>query len=200
MARYLDKWRERLPASGRLRIGLCWAGSGAHVNDRRRSMPLEHFAKLLAVPGVDFVSLQKEVESGAGRDPARARRRSVRRKNFETFADTAAVVALLDLVITVDTSVAHLAGAMGKATALLLPFAPDFRWLLDRTDSPWYPTMRLFRQSAIGDWDGPLERLRQELVDVAQPAEPAVLTYSVRLTASGRPCLGLGAAVRPDAP
>ncbi len=70
---------------------------------------------------------------------------------------------MLDLVIAVDTSVAHLAGAMAKAVALLVPFSPDFRWMLDRTDSPWYPTMRLFRQTAIGDWDGPLERLRQEL-------------------------------------
>jgi ADP-heptose:LPS heptosyltransferase len=75
---------------------------------------------------------------------------------------------MLDLIIAVDTSVAHLAGALGKAVALLLPFAPDFRWLLDRTDSPWYPTMRLFRQSAIGDWDTPLTRLRDELAAVAR--------------------------------
>ena len=75
---------------------------------------------------------------------------------------------MLDLVIAVDTSVAHLAGAMGKAVALLVPFAPDFRWLLARTDSPWYPTMRLFRQSAIDDWQGPLERLRSELAALAR--------------------------------
>jgi ADP-heptose:LPS heptosyltransferase len=74
---------------------------------------------------------------------------------------------MLDLVIAVDTSVAHLAGAMAKAVGLLVPFAPDFRWMLERTDTPWYPTMRLFRQSAIGDWDGPLARLRQELAGVA---------------------------------
>ncbi len=89
-------------------------------------------------------------------------------QEFSDFADTAAVIAMLDLIITVDTSVAHLAGAMGKAVALLLPFSPDYRWLLDRTDSPWYPTMRLFRQTAIGDWDEPIERLRQELAEVAQ--------------------------------
>jgi ADP-heptose:LPS heptosyltransferase len=88
-------------------------------------------------------------------------------QEFTDFADTAAVVAMLDLVITVDTSVAHLAGAMGKAVALLLPFSPDWRWLLDRTDSPWYPTMRLFRQTAICDWDTPLERVREELAAVA---------------------------------
>ena len=74
---------------------------------------------------------------------------------LQDFADTAAVVALLDRVIAVDTSVAHLAGAMGKAVDLLVPFSSDWRWLIDRSDSPWYPTMRLFRQSAIGDWDGP---------------------------------------------
>ena len=89
------------------------------------------------------------------------------------FADTAAAVAALDLVIAVDTSVAHIAGALGKAVALLLPFSPDFRWMLDRTDSPWYPTMRLFRQSAIGDWDDPLGRLRHELAAVAsRPVKP----------------------------
>jgi ADP-heptose:LPS heptosyltransferase len=75
---------------------------------------------------------------------------------------------MLDLVISVDTSVAHLAGAMGKPVALLLPFSPDWRWLLDRTDSPWYPTVRLFRQAAIGDWSGPIGRLQQELADVAR--------------------------------
>jgi ADP-heptose:LPS heptosyltransferase len=75
---------------------------------------------------------------------------------------------MLDLLITVDTSVAHVAGAMGKAVALLLPFAPDWRWLLHRTDTPWYPSMRLFRQTAIADWDHPLDQLRQELTDAAQ--------------------------------
>ena len=94
-------------------------------------------------------------------------------QEFADFADTAAVVAMLDLVISVDTSVAHLAGAMAKAVGVLLPFSPDFRWMLDRTDSPWYPTMRLFRQSAIGDWDGPLERLRHELSALgSRPLKP----------------------------
>ena len=89
-------------------------------------------------------------------------------EDFADFADTAAVVAMLDLVISVDTSVAHLAGAMAKATAVLLPFSPDFRWLLDRSDSPWYPTMRLYRQTTIGDWNGPLQRLTTELAAVAR--------------------------------
>ena len=84
---------------------------------------------------------------------------------------------MLDLVIAVDTSVAHLAGAMGKAIGLLVPFAPDFRWMLDRTDSPWYPTMRLFRQSAIGDWDTPLARIRNELADVASRPLPQATAH-----------------------
>ena len=88
---------------------------------------------------------------------------------------------------------------MGKAVALLVPFSPDWRWLLDRTDSPWYPSMRIFRQATIGDWDGPLQRVQQELADVAR--RPAASTgYSLRLIASGRPCLGCGAVARPDAP
>ena len=162
----IAKWRARLPQNGRLRIGICWAGGSLHLNDRNRSIPLERFAALLSVPGLDFVSLQKEVsetQSAILRDHGVAQLG----QDFDDFADTAAVMAMLDLVITVDTSVAHLAGAMGKATGLLVPFAPDFRWMLDRTDSPWYPTMRLFRQSAIGDWDAPLARIRSELAGVA---------------------------------
>jgi ADP-heptose:LPS heptosyltransferase len=121
---------------------------------------------VLSIPGVDFVSLQKEVGE---QDAAILSEHGVTQlgQEFADFADTAAVLTMLDLVISVDTSVAHLAGAMAKATALLVPFSPDFRWMLDRTDSPWYPTMRLFRQSAIGDWNGPLDRLRQELAGVA---------------------------------
>jgi ADP-heptose:LPS heptosyltransferase len=135
-------------------------------------MALERFATLLAVPGLDFVNVQKDV-SEAQTEILRDHGVIQLGQEFADFADTAAVVAMLDLVIAVDTSVAHLAGAMGKPVALLVPFSPDFRWLLDRTDSPWYPSMRLFRQTAIGDWDGPLAKLREELVDVARrPAKP----------------------------
>jgi tetratricopeptide (TPR) repeat protein len=162
----IAKWRGRLPDGGWLRVGICWAGTTAHSNNRRRSIPLESFAAVLSAADVDFVSLQKDVDET---DAAMLRALGVVQlgQEFEDFADTAAVVAMLDLVIAVDTSVAHLAGAMGKAVGLLVPFAPDFRWLLERTDSPWYPTMRLFRQSAIDDWRGPLERVRQELAAVA---------------------------------
>jgi ADP-heptose:LPS heptosyltransferase len=87
---------------------------------------------------------------------------------FADFSDTAAVVSMLDLVIAVDTSVAHLAGAMGKGVALLVPFSPDWRWLLDRADSPWYPSMRIFRQTKSSDWSGPVARLRDEIHDAAE--------------------------------
>ena len=155
---YADRiaaWQPRLPDNGRARVGVCWAGNPGFGNDRHRSIPLERFAALFGVPGIDFVSLQKEV------NPAHAallEQHGILRlgEQFEDFADTAAVIAMLDLVVAVDTSVAHLAGAMGRVTALLLPFSPDWRWLLDRNDSPWYPTMRLFRQSSTGDWDEPL--------------------------------------------
>jgi Tfp pilus assembly protein PilF len=130
----LNKWRGSMPSNGRLRVGICWAGSATHLNDRNRSIALEQFATLLSVPGLDFVSIQKEVSEPHS---ALLRSHGVMQlgQEFTDLADTAAVLAMLDLVISVDTSVAHLAGAMGKALALLLPFAPDFRWL-DRTDSP----------------------------------------------------------------
>jgi hypothetical protein len=166
----LAKWRDRVPLNGRLRVGVCWAGSAAHLNDRNRSIALARFATLLTVPGVDFVSVQKET-SEAERALLRASGVVQLGPECTDFADTAAVVSMLDLLISVDTSVAHLGGAMGKAVALLLPFASDFRWLVDRTDSPWYPTMRLYRQPAIGDWDTPLQRLREELAVVAGRAD-----------------------------
>jgi tetratricopeptide (TPR) repeat protein len=158
----MTKWRDRVPDNGRLRIGICWAGTVGHVNNRRRSIPLDRFAAILSAPGVDFISLQKEIGAAEAEILSAHGVRQLGQE-FADFADTAAVIAMLDLVISVDTSVAHLAGAMAKAVGLLLPFSPDFRWMLDRTDSPWYPTMRLFRQPAIGDWDAPLARLKQEL-------------------------------------
>jgi hypothetical protein len=162
----VTKWRERLPQNGRLHVGICWAGNSVHLNDRQRSIALERFAKLLSVSGVDYISLQKEVSAT---EATILREHSVNQlgQEFQDFSDTAAVISMLDLIITVDTSIAHLAGAMSKAVALLVPFSPDWRWMLDRTDSPWYPTMRLIRQSAIGDWNGPIKRVHQELSAIA---------------------------------
>ncbi|MFN7306717.1 MAG: tetratricopeptide repeat protein [Alphaproteobacteria bacterium] len=152
----IARWVQRLPI-GRRRIGLVWSGSDAHARDALRSMPL---AKLFSLfqPEDIWVSLQKEVrdsdrpalQSSGLFDPS---------GDLEDFADTAALISALDLVIAVDTSVAHLAGALGKPTWLMLPFAPDFRWLLKREDSPWYPSLRLFRQQRPGDWDGVIARV-----------------------------------------
>ena len=163
----IEQWRRRLRHNGQLRVGVCWGGSAAHVGDRRRSIAFEQFATLLTVPGIDFVSLQKDINDTQA---ARLRELGVIQlgQHFEDFSDTAAVVAQLDLVISVDTSVAHLAGAMAKAVAVLIAYSPDWRWMLHRSDSPWYPTMRLFRQTALGDWSETLERLRCELVEVAR--------------------------------
>jgi tetratricopeptide (TPR) repeat protein len=173
----IDAWRPRLPQHGRRRIGLCWAGNPVHSNDRNRSMQLEYLRRVLSVPGLDFVSVQKAVSDA---DAAILREHGVAQlgQEFADFSDTAAVIAMLDLIIAVDTSVAHLAGAMGKAVALLIPYSPDWRWLRDRTDSPWYPSMRIFRQKVIGDWSDPVERVRCELEEVARRSDHAAAQAS----------------------
>jgi len=127
---------------------LVWAGNPYHRNDRHRSIPATALAPILAVPGVRFFSLQ----IGGTRFDAPARVMDLT-EGVRDFADTAAILAQLDLLVTVDTAAAHLAGALGRPCWLLLPYAPDWRWLLDRMDSPWYPSLRLFRQNRPGDWD-----------------------------------------------
>ena len=155
-------WRGRLAAYGGLKVGLVWAGNPKHKNDHNRSCSLALLEPLLAMPDVSWFSLQK--------GPAARQRENLPRSNLidlapelATFADTAAVLASLDLLITVDTSVAHLAGALGRPAWVMLPFAPDWRWLLERSDSPWYDEMRLFRQPAIGDWPRVVEKLHAAL-------------------------------------
>jgi len=161
------EWRDRLPQTGRPRIGLCWAGSGAHLNDHNRSIALSRFAEILSLPDLHFISVQRDADAEA---QTILQRHGVVElgQDFESFSDTAAVLAELDVLISVDTAVAHLAGALGNAVALLLPYPAEWRWLTDRADSPWYPTMRLFRQTVAGDWDAPLARLRKELGLLAQ--------------------------------
>jgi len=153
-------WRERLgPRKGNLRVGLAWAGSPKHADDARRSIALEKFAPVLANPNIEFISLQV--------GPAGARAAQHGMVDFTSelrdFSDTAALVDQLDLVVTVDTAVAHLAGAMAKPTWVLLAKTPDWRWLLGRADSPWYPGLRLFRQERRGDWDAVIEAIAQKL-------------------------------------
>jgi len=128
---------------------------------------LSRYAALFSAPNVEFVTLQKELGPG---DAATLRRHSnvtALGGELSDFADTAALISLLDLVVSVDTSVVHLTGAIGRPFWLLVPFAPDFRWLLEREDSPWYPTARLFRQPRIDDWESVFERVRGELERLA---------------------------------
>jgi tetratricopeptide (TPR) repeat protein len=155
-------WRERLPRRRPL-IGLVWSGERSHDNDRNRSLRLETLLPLLKTQAT-FVSLQHEVRD---EDAALLQQQSAIvhvGNRFSDFADTAAVISLLDAVIAADTAVAHLAGAMGKPLLLLLPFGADFRWLRERDDSPWYPTARLFRQPAFGDWTSVVEAVRSQIM------------------------------------
>ncbi|HKA46355.1 MAG TPA: tetratricopeptide repeat protein [Burkholderiales bacterium] len=155
----VNEWRNRLGVQTLPRVGLTWAGRPGHKNDHNRSIPLVEFEKLLS-GRAQFVSLQKELRP-ADRAALEARRDILHfGDELKDFADTAALVELMDVVVSVDTSVAHLAGAMGKRVWLLLPFAPDWRWLLQRDDSPWYPTATLLRQPTIGDWASVIERAR----------------------------------------
>ena len=157
----------RLPPAldGQSRVGIAWAGRPTHKNDANRSCALTHFIDLASVPGVNIFSLQKGpreadiVEHGCAALIANMGPR------LNDFADTAAILEQLDLVITVDTAVAHLAGALGKEVWVALPFAPDWRWLLGTDKSPWYPTMKLFRQGSPGDWDGVFADIHRALQD-----------------------------------
>jgi tetratricopeptide (TPR) repeat protein len=159
----LDRWQAHLPERRGFRVGLVWSGNVTHRDDHNRSIAFVGLAPLLEVPGLQFFSLQKELrEADAAALAAEPRVTDIARA-FDDFTDTAAAVALMDLVISVDTSVAHLAGALGKPVWLLLPLCPDWRWLTEREDSPWYPTARLFRQPAIGDWASVIMQVRQQL-------------------------------------
>jgi tetratricopeptide (TPR) repeat protein len=173
-----ESWRRRLPRGAAV-IGLAWSGNPESSRDRQRSIPFEKFAPLLAVPGTQFVSLQKDVRP----TDARAFREQSRvidlGGDLKDFSDTAAVVSQLDMVVTVDTAVAHLAGAMGKPVWILLPYVPDFRWLLDCTESPWYPSARLFRKSKGGDWDEVISRVTSELTI----ASPSLLDWRSKISA-----------------
>ena len=155
------EWRERLAQYATPRIGLAWSGRPTHVNDHNRSIPLVALAPLFG-GDARFVSLQREY-----RDSDLADLESLPIIRFDDaivdFADTAAIVDELDLVITVDTAVAHLAGALGKPVWIMLPRVPDWRWLLERDDSPWYPTARLFRQPRVGDWSSVIARVAATL-------------------------------------
>ena len=172
------RWAARLPAQGVLRVGLAWAGNTQHPNDRFRSMDLSELKGVLGVGGVRFVSLQKgEAAAAGGKLPAGVDWIDVGAE-LEDFGDTAAVISQLDLVICVDTAVAHLAGALGKPVWVMVAQPADFRWLEGREDSPWYPTLRLFRQSRRDDWSDVVERVKAALEEFVRggPAVPPATT------------------------
>ena len=172
----VEVWRKRLadqPAS--LKVGIAWAGRPTHPNDRNRSLKLGAFAPLAQVAGVRFVSLQKGEAAAEAKSPPEGMDLLDAGPELKDFGDTAALVAALDLVIAVDTSVVHLAGALGKPVWVLLPFAPDWRWLLNRDDSPWYPTMRLFRQQRRMEWEPVVASIREELHALAEISRSKLL-------------------------
>jgi hypothetical protein len=156
-----QSWRTTLGAPPTMRVGLAWAGNPEHRSDRRRSLSPETLAPLLECPGLQFYSLQIDRPSGGFSEESPLIDLT---PHITDFADTAAFVAELDLVITVDTAVAHLAGALGKPVWMLNRFDSCWRWFLNRDDTPWYHSMRQFRQTSRGDWAGVIERVRDALL------------------------------------
>lgn len=171
------QWGRRFAAvcpAGYRKIGLAWAGRPEHGNDRNRSISLTDLAPIGGLEGVALVSLQKgQGTAGLGEVFWRAPVFNVGHE-FDAFIDTAAAITHLDLVVTVDTAIAHLAGALGKPCWIMLPYAPDWRWLQERTDTPWYPNTRLFRQPAYGDWKTVIADVTKALAD-SLPARPPVM-------------------------
>ena len=155
-------WRDAIAGPG-LKVGLVWAGRPQQWDDRKRSISLQQLAPLARVPDVAFYSLQVGVAAAQAARPPESMRLVDVAARFKDFSDTAAIIASLDLVITIDTSVAHLAGAMGVPVWVLVAQAPDWRYHLGRSDNPWYPTMRLFRQERDGDWSGAIEQVAAAL-------------------------------------
>jgi tetratricopeptide (TPR) repeat protein/glycosyltransferase involved in cell wall biosynthesis len=156
------------------KIGIVWSGNPENPYNRTRAVPLERLLTLTDLTGIQFYSLQKDLQPEAAAQLQSHPEVIDLRSHLTDFVATATLINQLDLVISVDTAVTHLAGALGKPVWLLLPFAPDWRWLLDRSDSPWYPTLRIFRQSAYGDWDSPIAQIRQALLQhwLLQPIDP----------------------------
>ena len=157
------KWRRMLAGDSAFRVGLVWRGSPLHQTDQDRSASLEAFSSLADLDGVSLYSLQVGPAAEEAASPPAGMRLTDLTDRLEDFSDTAALIANLDLIISVDTAVAHLGAALGKPVWTLLPFVPEWRWLVGRCDSPWYPTMRLFRQQSPGDWSGVIDRVREEL-------------------------------------
>ncbi len=171
------RWNKRLATMRGVKIGLVWAGNPEHVNDSRRSVDLKLLAPLFGVRGASFASLQFGPRTADLKKLKGKRAIEDLAPAFGDFIETAGAIDALDLVITVDTSVAHLAGALGKPVWVLLPWVTDWRWMLNREDNPWYPTMRLFRQRKGEDWGFVVARMVQELEAVAQGDEAPLMPF-----------------------
>jgi tetratricopeptide (TPR) repeat protein len=165
-------WRQKLGPARAYRVALVWAGRPTHGNDANRSLALHHLAALLQLEGVEVLSVQK----GEAVEQIKALTPGCRLRNLspeiQSFEDTAAILSEVDELVTVDTSVAHLAGGLGCQVRVLLPLIPDWRWLLSRADSPWYPTARLYRQTARGAWAEPVAALVADVANAARAHRP----------------------------
>ncbi|MEI7711655.1 MAG: glycosyltransferase family 9 protein [Rhodospirillales bacterium] len=169
-------WRERLAMQlpvGTRRIGLAWTGRPTHPNDKRRSIPLAHLLPLAELGPAAFVSLQKPMPVRDLEHISAFAHMTDLSNELTNFGETAAVIENLDLIITVDTSMGHLAGALGKPVWIMIPKAADWRWMLDRSDTPWYPSARLFRQAKPGAWDPVLASVRDALAEEMAKPFPA---------------------------
>ncbi len=161
----IASWSKRIGGGDRLNVGFVWKGSHNHQRNRWRSPGIHVLGPLIDLPGIQAVSLQKDDEAADLRGAELLATVLPMGQEFRNFTDTAAAIHHLDLVIAPDTAVAHLAGALGKPVWLMLPYVAEWRWLMDRDDSPWYPTMRLFRQTERGSWSNPVERARAALME-----------------------------------
>ena len=159
------RWTERLGKGPELKVGLAWRGSTIHPKDRHRSVSVETVRPILNMSGIRLFAMQVDAGDVEGTLPDTLDDVS---GELSEFADTAACIAGLDLVISVDTAIAHLAGSLAKPVWILLPFSPDWRWMLEREDSPWYPSARLYRQTAPDDWQSVVERIATDLKDKAE--------------------------------
>jgi hypothetical protein len=164
----LAKWRDRLAGLPRPLVALVWAGRPTHPNDANRSLTLAELAPV-ALPGTTFVSIQKGPPASQAASPPPGMSLVSLSDEIEDFEDTAAILSIADLLISVDSSPVHLAGALGRPAWVMLPLVPDWRWLLERTDSPWYPSVRLFRQTSRTDWAGVIAAITSELARFKAP-------------------------------
>ncbi|BAK75712.1 hypothetical protein NH8B_0880 [Pseudogulbenkiania sp. NH8B] len=162
----LAKWQQRLAGLPQPLVALVWTGRPTHFNDANRSLKLEELASLVR-PDTTFLSIQKGPAAEQAASPPPGMRLVSLSDEIQDFEDTAAILSIADLLISVDSSPVHLAGALGRPAWVMLPFVPDWRWLLGRTDTPWYPSVRLFRQPSRGDWHSVMAAMAPELAHVA---------------------------------